>query len=118
MSIEELLTNLESKELSIRKVIGQLLSTRPVISFLIEGLFAKDERVRYESVGLLRLISLRSPQLLYPHFNSLRDALGTRDLLLRGDLYKILKLMARVDSQRKIGFLSEDYGLPPGLLTA
>lgn len=118
MSIEELFVNLESKELSMKKVIAQLLSTRPIISFLIEGLFANDLRVRYESVGLLRLISLNSPQLLYPHFNSLRDALGTPDLLLRGDLYKILKQMARVDSQRKIGFLSEDYGLPPALLTA
>jgi hypothetical protein len=102
MSIDEFFVNLESKELSMKTIIGKLLSTRAVISFLIESLFASDTRVRYETVGLLRLISISSPRLLYPHLNSLRDALETEDLLLRSDLYMILKHMARVDSQRKL----------------
>ena len=118
MSIDEFFVNLESKELSMKTIIGKLLSTRAVIAFLIESLFAADTRVRYETVGLLRLISLGSPHLLYPHLNSLRDALDTEDLLMRGDLYMILKHMARVDSQHKIGFLPDDYGLRKALQTA
>ncbi|HLD93555.1 MAG TPA: hypothetical protein VI703_05090 [Anaerolineales bacterium] len=115
MSIEEFFRNLESKENSVRKVIGQVLSTRSVIGFLVEALFARDERVRYESAGLLRLIAGISPQLLYPHFNSLRDALDSKDSLLRGDIFNILKHISQVDSQRKLRLLAEDYGFKPAL---
>lgn len=115
MSIEEIFRNLESKEHSVRKIIGQVLSTRAVIGFLVEALFARDDRVRYESAGLLRLVAGASPQLLYPHFNSLRDALETKDSLLRGDILNIIRHIAHVDSQRKIPLLAKDYGLLPAL---
>ncbi|MCL5428962.1 MAG: hypothetical protein M1347_04045 [Chloroflexi bacterium] len=95
----------------MRKIVGQLLSSRRVIFFLVEGLFARDARVRYESAGLLRLIAENSPQLLYPHFNSLRDVLTSPDAILRGDIRRVIKQLARVDSQQKIGYLAEDYGL-------
>lgn len=113
MSIEEFFRNLDSKERTMRKLLGQVLSSRRVIAFLVEGLFAHDARVRYESVGLLRLVGEGSPQLLYPHFNSLRDVLNSPDSVLRGDVLKILKQIACVDSQRKMPLLAEDYGLLP-----
>ncbi len=114
MSIVEFFKNLESKDLSMRKIIGQLLSSRQTISFLVDGLFSQDIRVRYECAGLLILVAHNDPRALYPHFNSLRDALGSVDMILRSDISNMIQLIARVDSQRKIDFLLADYGINPG----
>ncbi len=117
MSIAEFFKNLESKDLSIRKVIGQLLSSRQSIAFLVDGLFSQDIRVRYECAGLLNLVAHNDPRALYPHFNSLRDALGSMDKILRSDIGQVIRQIARVDSQRKIDFLLADYGINPGFQT-
>jgi hypothetical protein len=113
MSILEFFKNLESKDLAMRKVIVQLLSSRQAVSFLVDGLFSHDLRVRYESAGLLNLIAGNDPRALYPHFNSLRDALNSVDKILRSDVSNLIRKIARVDSQRKIEFLLADYGIAP-----
>lgn len=98
----------------MRKVIAQLISSQQAVSFFVDGLFSQDLRVRYESAGLLNLVAENDPRALYPHFNSLRDALNSLDLILRSDVSNLIRKIARVDSQRKIDFLLADYGIAPG----
>lgn len=117
MSIIEFFRNLESKDLAMRKLIAQLLSSHQAISFLVDGLFSSDGRVRYECAGLLSLVAESEPRALYPHFNSLRDALSSLDMILRSDISNVIRKIARVDSQRKIDFLLADYGIKPVLQT-
>jgi len=117
MSIIEFFKNLESKDLAMRKLITQLLSSRQAVSFLVDGLFSLDVRVRYECAGLLNFIAQNDPKALYPHFNSLRDALNSLDLILRIDVSSLIRKIARVDSQSKIEVLLADYGIAP-VLTA
>ena len=117
MSIIEFFKNLESKDLAMRKLITQLLSSRQAVSFLVDGLFSLDTRVRYESAGLLNFVAQNDPKALYPHFNSLRDALNSLDLILRIDVSSLIRKIARVDSQSKIEVLLADYGIAP-VLTA
>jgi hypothetical protein len=116
MSILEFFKNLESKDLAMRKVITQLLSNRQAISFFVDGLFSQDSRVGYECAGLLNFIAQNDPKALYPHFNSLRDALNSVDLILRIDVSNLIRRIARVDSQRKIEILLADYGIAPALI--
>lgn len=90
----------------------QALGRPMVVASLVEGLFARDYRVQYECTGLLALVSMATPSLLYPYFNSLCDALNLADPLLRSDVFRLLCRLEKVDCLNKLATLNRDWAAP------
>jgi hypothetical protein len=103
MDFSSFVKHFSSKDGKAKEALLNVLARQNVLSFLVEALFAWDRRVQFESLGVLRMISINSPGLLYPYLNSLLDLLKQPNDVLREDARFILAQIKRVDSQNKLG---------------
>jgi hypothetical protein len=105
------------KEQIAERVIGEpaLLKT------VIEGLSARPAAIKYGCSKVLRIISQKKPELLYPSFDFFVQRLDSDNTFLKCDAILILANLASVDSDNKFEAIFERYFAPikgPTLIVA
>jgi hypothetical protein len=96
------------KEQIAERVIGEpaLLKT------VIEGLSARPASVKYGCSKVLRIISQKKPEFLYPNFDFFVKRLDSDNTFLKCDAIFILANLAAVDSARKFEAIFDRYFAP------
>jgi hypothetical protein len=105
------------KERIAERVIGEpgLLKT------VIEGLSARPAAIKYGCSKVLRIISQKQPEVLYPSFNFFVKRLDIDNTFLKCDAILILANLASVDSDGKFEAIFDRYFAPikgPTLIVA
>jgi hypothetical protein len=105
------------KERIAERVIGEpgLLKT------VIEGLSARPAAIKYGCSKVLRIISQKQPEVLYPSFNFFVKRLDIDNTFLKCDAILILANLASVDSDGKFEVIFDRYFAPikgPTLIVA
>jgi hypothetical protein len=105
------------KERIAERVIGEpgLLKT------VIEGLNARPAAIKYGCSKVLRIISQKQPEVLYPHFDFFAKRLEIDNTFLKCDAILILANLASVDSDGKFEVIFDRYFAPikgPTLIVA
>jgi hypothetical protein len=88
---------------------------------LLDGLNARPARVKFGSAKALMLVSEKSPQLLYPHFDEFAKLLEGPNQILCWNAIRILAQLASVDEAGKLDQILDAYYAPisgPSLVTA
>jgi hypothetical protein len=88
---------------------------------LVEGLAADTARVKFGCAKILRLLSERQPELLYPHFDFFVGLLDHKNKILQWEAITILADLARVDTEDKFSAIFSKYFAPvpgPVMITA
>ncbi|MEK7674563.1 MAG: hypothetical protein AAB676_01845 [Verrucomicrobiota bacterium] len=88
---------------------------------LIAGLQADTARVKYGCAKVLRLVSERRPELLYPHFDFFVRLLDHGNKILQWEAVFVLSHLARVDAKDKFDAIFAQYFRPlagPVMITA
>lgn len=82
------------------------------VAELLERVSSKTTRTKLQAIKSLRLSSEGSPELLYPRFAFFADLLHSNNGILRWNSMLVIGNLARVDVDRKIEQIIEDYLVP------
>jgi hypothetical protein len=121
MNESAFLRSISSKSFSPARIAEQAIRYPDLIEKAIEGLSAEKATVRYRCEKVLRTISTKQPEILYPHFDFFAGLLdGSNNFLKWGAIITIGNLV-RADLNNKFELIFDKYFSPiagPVMITA
>jgi hypothetical protein len=121
MSPSELLQEISQKETDKHEIVDRVIRNPELISEIAEGLNANKARIKYGCARILRLLSEKKPEILYPRFDFFVDLLDSSNSFLKWDAIHILGNLVAVDSEDRFEKVYDRYFAPipgPVLITA
>ncbi len=103
------------------KIAESVIRAPRSIPLLIEGMAADKPDLKYGAEKVLRIISEKRPELIYPYFDFLAVQLDNKNSFLKWGAILSLANLARVDSAGKFETIFERYFQPisgPVMITA
>jgi hypothetical protein len=118
---DQIISALAKKGADREAIAAEVLKNPQAIPLLLEGLAEKKANIKYGSEKVLRLVSEKRPELIYPHFDRLVELLEEENKFLKWGGIMILANLAAVDSQRRFEKIFDRYFAPitgPVMVTA
>ena len=115
MSGSKLQQEIARKETDMEKTVDKVMKKPELLSEVFEGLGSDKARIKYGCVKVLRLISEKKPEILYPRMDFFSDLLDSNNNFLKwGAIHTIANLVA-ADSERRFEVIFDKYFAPiPG----
>lgn len=121
MAESSLFQRIANKEDGIEIIAAEVVEKPELVVKLVEGLGNKQARVKYGCEKVLRMVSERKPEILYPHFDLFVRLLDGDNTFLKWGSIHILANLAAVDIERKFDRIFDRYFAPipgPSLIPA
>ena len=121
MPESQLLQQISQKESDKGKIALKVIKQPELLSEIIDGLGADKARVKYGCAKVLRIISDKAPELLYPRIDYYIDLLDNDNNILKWEAIYVIANLAAVDTEDRIEAIFERYFAPipgPALITA
>lgn len=121
MSSSELLRGIGQKEIDKGEIVDRVIGDPELIPEIIEGLTADKARIKYGCAKVLRLLSEKKPEVLYPWFDFFAKLLDSDNSFLNWDAIHVLGNLAAVDTESRFEKVYDRYFAPipgPVLITA
>ena len=102
-------------------VATKVLSDPALVTQVIAGLQADTARVKFGCAKVLRIVSERQPECLYPYFGFFVQLLDHKNKILQWEASFVLSHLARVDAEDKFDAIFAKYFSPipgPVMITA
>ena len=112
MKTNTLQAEINTKRTTIEKLAERVVSRPKLLHAAFDGLGADMARVKYGSLKLLRIISERKPDILYPEIGRLIRLLDNENNIFKWGAIIIIGNLAVVDSERKIDRILNRYLQP------
>jgi hypothetical protein len=112
MKTNTLQTEISKKRATIEKLAERVVSRPELLQEAFDGLGADTARVKYGCLKLLRIISERKPNILYPEIGRLIRLLDSENNIFKWGAIIIIGNLAVVDSERKIDRILDRYLQP------
>jgi hypothetical protein len=121
MGAKGILDKIGEKGWDPQRLADRVIEQPELLAELFRGLKAPQARVKYGCEKLLRRVSERRPELLYPRFEIFEALLEEENTFLKWGAIQTLANLARADSQGRIDKLFKQYFAPvrgPVMITA
>ena len=105
----DILEELENKENKPEDYVEHVMNNLKLIPTIIGGMQSSRARVRFGSAKMLRIISEKDPQLLYPHMNFFIDLLESENNILRWITIDVIGNLSNVDTKKKFDEIFNRY---------
>ena len=112
MKTNTLQTEINNQRTTIEKLAERVVRRPELLPEAFDGLGADTARVKYGCLKLLRIISERKPDILYPEIGRLIRLLDSENNILKWGAIIIIGNLAAVDSERKIDRILDRYLQP------
>jgi hypothetical protein len=112
---------LQRKNVSIERLVKRVIKDPRLVPELLDGLSADTAREKYGCAKVLRFVSERQPDILYPHFDFFAALLDSDNNFLKCDDARIIANLTVVDTKRRFEKIFEKYFSPikgPVMITA
>jgi len=114
MARDNILEQLGTKGVDIHAIATRLIRNRKQIPIVVEALQAEKSSKKYAYEKVLRLISDKKPELIYPYFNVFSKLLNSDNSFLKwGSIMTVANLTA-VDTQNRFEDIFKKYYAPIG----
>lgn len=117
----KLLRQIAKKEADKSRIAGRVIKNPELLSELLEGLSADKARIKYGCAKILRIISEKKPEILYPRFKFFIKLLDSDNNFLKWDAILVIANLAAVDSKNRFEKIFKRYFSPisgPVMITA
>ena len=121
MSPSDLLQEISRKETDKNEIVDRIIRSPELISEIIEGLSVDKARIKYGCAKILRLLSEKNPEILYPRFDFFVELLDSDNSFIKWDAIHVLGNLAAADTEGKFEIILDRYFAPipgPVLITA
>lgn len=96
----------------LQALAKQLAGDPELVLAAVDALGSLSPRIRFAASKLLRIVSERSPEALYPHFDCLARLLKDKNSILRWNAMLALGHLAPADCENKLDAILEAYLAP------
>lgn len=115
MSGSKLQQEIGRKETDLEKTVEKVMKKPGLLSEVFEGLGSDKARIKYGCVKVLRLISEKKPEILYPRMDFFSDLLDSDNNFLKWGAIHTIANLAAADSERRFEVIFDKYFAPiPG----
>jgi hypothetical protein len=117
----KILQQISRKGSNKEQIAAKVINQPELLSETFEGLNSDEANIKYGCDKILRLISEKAPELLYPHFDFFANNLNSENTFLKWGAIHILANLAAVDAENKFERIFDKYFAPipgPVLITA
>jgi hypothetical protein len=115
MSGSKLQQEIARKETDMEKTVDKVMKKPELLSEVFEGLGSDKARIKYGCVKVLRLISEKKPEILYPRMDFFSDLLDSDNNFLKWGAIHTIANLAAADSERRFEVIFDKYFAPiPG----
>jgi hypothetical protein len=104
-----MLVELNKKNINVKKVAGNALQDKAVLSELLEGVLSKKERIRFNSFKVLFLVSEEHPKALYAKWDFFADLLSSPNTYFKYIAIHIVTSLTKVDSKNKFEKIFDEF---------
>ena len=121
MANPDIFEALAVKGADIRLLVDQLIKNRRQIPELVEALQTEKSAKKYAYEKILRFVSERRPDLIYPHFDVFAGLLGSENNFLKWGAIMTVANLTAADKQKKFESIFRKYFDPisgPTMITA
>ncbi|MCP4257498.1 MAG: hypothetical protein GY774_08215 [Planctomycetes bacterium] len=121
MAKANILEQLGQKEADIEAIVNRVINKPKEIAELVEALKIEKRAVKFSYEKVLRLISERKPELIYPYFGVFEALLDSDNSFLKWGAIITIGNLAAVDEENKFEAIFKKYYAPiagPALVTA
>lgn len=112
---------LARKDSNRERIAADVIKSPDLLTEVLDGLESDEATVRYGSAKVIRTISEREPELLYPHLDFFVERLDCENQVMQWEAIAVLGNLARVDTEGTIDRLLDRYLGPirgPVMITA
>jgi hypothetical protein len=109
------------KGANLERLADRVAEQPEVLPEVLRGVGADKARIKLGCSKVLRCVSQKNPEILYPCFDFFAVQLGSRNHFLKWDAVRIIANLAAIDSDRKLDPLLDRYLRPirgPVMITA
>jgi hypothetical protein len=121
MAKENILEQLGQKGVDIEAIANRVINKPEEIAELTEAIKVEKRAVKFSYEKVLRLVSERRPELIYPYFGVFEDLLDSDNSFLKWGAILTIGNLAAVDEEKKFEAIFEKYYAPipgPAMVTA
>ena len=121
MSEPDILKALAVRGVDIRALAAQLIADRRQIPGLVDALQAENSAKKYAYEKVLRCVSERRPDLIYPHFDVYAGLLDSENNFLKWGAIMTVANLAVADTRKRFEMIFRKYFDPiggPAMITA
>jgi hypothetical protein len=112
MENDNLLDRIAQKGSDKESIAESIADDPACIAEVIEGLNSKKASIRYGCGKVLRIISERHPEALYPHIDTFIKLLDSKNNIMKWEGIYVIGNLARVDKAKKIDAILARYLKP------
>jgi hypothetical protein len=119
--VEAIIARISQPGANHERLAEQVLEHPAWVPAVFAGLQADQARIKFGCAKVLRLVSERQPELLYPHFDVFVRLLDHENKILQWEASFVLSHLARVDREDKFPAIFDRYFSPipgPVMITA
>jgi hypothetical protein len=109
MAKSNFLDLLANKEKKPEQLVNRVMKDSGLLREVINGTSHKKADVKYGSTKILRIISEKKPDILYPHWAFFVELMDHENQILKWNAMDIIANMLRVDTEDKFNPLFEKY---------
>ena len=109
MNNAEILDEIGQKEDISERIADKVINNPQLLPVVLEGVFSKTSRVKFRSAKILRIISGKSPELLYPQFDFFTGLLDNKNKIIVWNAMDILANLNSIDSENRFDEVFEKY---------
>jgi hypothetical protein len=107
-----LLQQIGQKENDKGQIAERIIGEPGLLADVLEGMSARQASIKYGCSKVLRIISQKEPEVLYPRFDFFVQLLDSDNTFLKCDAVFILANLAAVDSANKFEAIFDRYFAP------
>jgi hypothetical protein len=118
---DQIILSLSQKGADREAIAAEVLKRPEMIPVLLEGLAAKKVNIKYGAEKVLRLVSEKRPELIYPHFDRFVELMEEENKFLKWGAIMIIANLVAADAEQRFEKIFDRYFAPisgPVMVTA
>jgi hypothetical protein len=96
-----MLVELNRKQDNSKSLARRIVKNPNQLSVVFNGISSENPRIKFRSAKVLKLISEKNPELLYPKIDFFIDLLGSENNIIKWNAMDTIANLATVDSKKR-----------------
>ncbi|OPY28362.1 MAG: hypothetical protein A4E27_00360 [Methanobacterium sp. PtaU1.Bin242] len=91
------------------QVAAKIIAKPKLLPVILEGVSSPTPRVKFRSAKILRIISIKAPELLYPHWDFFIDLLNSDNSIIMWNALDVIANLTSTDSEHRFDEIFSQY---------
>jgi len=109
MNASQIYKGLAEKTITAEEIAGRTIAKPELVQIMVAGMAESKAEVKYGCAKVLRIVSDKEPELLYPHFDLFAKMLQNPNNIFQWQAIYVLARLAGVDEDGKFEAVLDDY---------